>query len=372
MATCRVYSMSLCAALLVLAAAPLCAAQPVVTPVDPFSAVSICVPYNVLIAPSNDSRTYSLAIESEPVVAQSTRASGVNGTLSLESSGNFQTSKPIKLTIFLPGNALNGITVNSPSSTVGVAAGFGSKQLIINSNGNGQVNLASFNASTAFVTNTGTGTVVLRGELGNVNVQNSGTGNVYLSGVTGNVQSALSGVGSLYIDSSNADSQLTGSSNGLGAVRYTKGQCSVAGAFGSFFGGPCQQVASIQAPPTSTPWSCGINVAGSFLCSGATGIINTGGSSTNVGGSTPSQLQSINFNPAGGVSSSSSSTGVNSAFASSSSGGGVGQTSTSSDGSGFTTTSGTPGTPGSSIVGNSALPQVACASTGGSDLTMIK
>ncbi len=51
-------------------------------------------------------------------------------------------------------------------------------------------------------------------------------------------------------------------------MRYTKGQCSVQGAFGSFFGGPCQQVASIPTPSTTTPWSCGINVAGSFLCSG--------------------------------------------------------------------------------------------------------
>ena len=93
------------ALLILLAAALQTTAQPIVTPVDPFSAVSICVPYNVLIAPSNDSRTYSIAIESDAAVAQTTRASGVNGSLSLESTGNFQTSKPVKLTIFLPGNA---------------------------------------------------------------------------------------------------------------------------------------------------------------------------------------------------------------------------------------------------------------------------
>ena len=87
-----------------LASSWLTAAQPVVTLVQPFSAVSICVPYNVLIAPSNDSRTYSIAIEADAAVARNTRASGSNGTLSLESVGNFQTSKPVKLTIFLPGS----------------------------------------------------------------------------------------------------------------------------------------------------------------------------------------------------------------------------------------------------------------------------
>ncbi|KAK9849952.1 hypothetical protein WJX84_010898 [Apatococcus fuscideae] len=73
--------------------------------------------------PSNDSRTYSIAIEADAAVARNTRASGSNGTLSLESVGNFQTSKPVKLTIFLPGSKLNEVTVNSPASTVGIAAG---------------------------------------------------------------------------------------------------------------------------------------------------------------------------------------------------------------------------------------------------------
>ena len=64
-----------------------------------FNAVSVCVPFNVLITPSASTNQYQVLLDADDSVQQTLQATVGNNVLSLGVSGNFQTSNPIKLTV---------------------------------------------------------------------------------------------------------------------------------------------------------------------------------------------------------------------------------------------------------------------------------
>lgn len=83
------------------AGAPPTAALPIaVAVVEPFSIIQVCAPVNVLVIPT-DSTNYTVTAEAEPVVLQSLVAVVQNGTLQLQTSGNFSTSNIISLQVSL-------------------------------------------------------------------------------------------------------------------------------------------------------------------------------------------------------------------------------------------------------------------------------
>jgi hypothetical protein len=67
----------------------------------PFTSVQVCTPYNVLIQPGTgaNANAYQLVLDADPAVRTATKATVTNGVLALESSGTFQTSNPIKITV---------------------------------------------------------------------------------------------------------------------------------------------------------------------------------------------------------------------------------------------------------------------------------
>lgn len=91
--------------------APPTAAAPVASPaaalpiaavqVEPFSTIQVCAPINVLVVPSNSSNNYTVTAEADTAVLQSLVAVVQNGTLQLQSSGNFNTSNIISLQVCL-------------------------------------------------------------------------------------------------------------------------------------------------------------------------------------------------------------------------------------------------------------------------------
>lgn len=60
------------------------------------SVIQVCVPFNVLISPSNGNPDYGLQVSAEPAVSDAIRWTVGNGTLALE-TGGFVTSQPIKV-----------------------------------------------------------------------------------------------------------------------------------------------------------------------------------------------------------------------------------------------------------------------------------
>lgn len=74
-------------------------AVPKTRAMHPFSAVRVCVPFNVLVNPAASANQYQVVLDADDPVQQSLQATVANNVLSLGVSGNFQTSNPIKLTV---------------------------------------------------------------------------------------------------------------------------------------------------------------------------------------------------------------------------------------------------------------------------------
>lgn len=80
------------------AAAPSAALPTAVVSVDPFSTIQVCAPVNVLIVPSN-STNYTVSGQAEAGVLQSLIPVVANGTLQLQTSGNFTTNNIVSLQV---------------------------------------------------------------------------------------------------------------------------------------------------------------------------------------------------------------------------------------------------------------------------------
>ena len=92
------------------AAAPAAELQSSVQQLQPFTNITSCVPFNVLIQPNaSDSNTYTLTAAAEPAVLSSLNATVSNGTLFLQTSGNFSTQRPIQVALTLPAGQLQAL-----------------------------------------------------------------------------------------------------------------------------------------------------------------------------------------------------------------------------------------------------------------------
>lgn len=101
----------------------LCAVAPAVRAsqrtLDAFSAVNLCVPFAVQIAPGSG---YSLEIDGDAGVESAITADVSSGVLSLGTQA-FSTSNPIKVTIRLPAGALEAVGQNGLQASAFVASG---------------------------------------------------------------------------------------------------------------------------------------------------------------------------------------------------------------------------------------------------------
>ena len=74
-------------------------AAPQTTTLPAFSAVRVCVPFNVLISPAANANQYAVVLDADAPVQRTLQATVANSVLSLGVSGSFETTKPIKLTV---------------------------------------------------------------------------------------------------------------------------------------------------------------------------------------------------------------------------------------------------------------------------------
>lgn len=87
-------------------------------PLPPFSAIVLCVPFNVLIAPGD----YSLTVDAEPAVASAIQGNVTRGVLALQTA-SFSTNQPINVTINLPADRLGSLAHYGVLSSVWVNPG---------------------------------------------------------------------------------------------------------------------------------------------------------------------------------------------------------------------------------------------------------
>ena len=80
------------------AAAPSAALPIAVVGTQPFNTIQVCVPVNVLVVPSNGTN-YTVTGQAESSVLQALVPVVANGTLQLQSNGNFSTGTSISLQV---------------------------------------------------------------------------------------------------------------------------------------------------------------------------------------------------------------------------------------------------------------------------------
>ncbi|KAL3144747.1 hypothetical protein ABBQ38_001868 [Trebouxia sp. C0009 RCD-2024] len=258
------------------AAAPAAAMPIAVVTVDPFSTIQVCAPVNVLIVPSN-STNYTVSGQADPGVLQSLIPVVANGTLQLQTSGNFTTNNIVSLQVALPADQLTGLILSSPASQVTLQSGFSSPNFGISAPfSSGNVYALGLDTANLSIANSGTGNVLVNGTIGSAMVSSSGTGSVYLLGVNTSVVVDLAGVSSVYLRNANRNVMIGGSSSGVNSVYYQNGICTIPSPFG--FGGPCVQQPLVNVPTINPQWSCGLMVTGNFTCAGSA---SAGGAAVN-------------------------------------------------------------------------------------------
>ncbi|KAK9803795.1 hypothetical protein WJX73_009707 [Symbiochloris irregularis] len=341
-----------CGVLLALfaATATTASAQARTVPLDAFTAIEACLPFNFAVSPSKGT-TYQMIIDADTGVAAAINASVTNGVLSLALADNqpnsltFKANNPIKVAVQLPADQLASVAVASiPSVTVAVASGFSVPSFSASITGTSTLSVQGLTAEKGEFINAGLGTLYVSGKLQSVLASSSSTGSVYVLGVSQSAAVDASGISKIYIGGT-PQTRITGQVSGISSVLYNQGVCSVTSQFG-IFGSPCtQQAFSVPTSLKSPQWSCALTIYGTFGCSDGT---------TSSSSSTPAT-------PAG-TSSSSSST----------SGGGTGTTYTSQTINGVTTTSTGSSSPDgtSSLTTTTGTLQMGSCATSGSALNM--
>ncbi|DBA75823.1 hypothetical protein WJX77_011596 [Trebouxia sp. C0004] len=246
------------------AAAPSAALPIAVVGVQPFSTIQVCAPVNVFVVPSNGTN-YTVTGQADSSVLQSLVPVVANGTLQLQSAGNFSTNDIVSVQVAVPANNLTGLILSSPAASVTVESGFTAPAFGISSPfSSGSVYVLGIAAGNLSIANSGTGSVLVNGTIGNAIVDSSGTGSVYLLGANTSVRVNLAGVSSVYLRNANANVAITGTTSGVNNVYYQAGVCTIPSPFG--FGGPCAQQTAVAIPTINPQWSCGLVVNGNFTC----------------------------------------------------------------------------------------------------------
>lgn len=178
------------------AAAPSAALPIAVVGVQPFSTVQVCAPVNVLIVPSNGTN-YTVTGQADSSVLQSLVPVVANGTLQLQSAGNFSTNNivsvqarppdtsrerlatcrtflhsvhglqlgklrpgchtsPMLVQVALPAENFAGLILSSPATSVTVESGFAAPTFGISSPfSSGSVYVLGIDAGNLSIANTG-------------------------------------------------------------------------------------------------------------------------------------------------------------------------------------------------------------------------
>eukprot|EP00887_Chlorella_sp_A99_P002825 scaffold6.g2825.t1 len=188
-------------------------AAPQPNELPPFSAISVCVPFNVLISPGS----YGLTIQAEPAAADAiANATRVQDDTLLLQSGAFSTQLPIQVEVSLPADRLTALTTLAGIGSVYVQPGFNVPNFTLS--GSGSAYVFGMTAQQADVRTAGTLQTVLEGSFGSVSMQSSGIATVYVSGAA-NLNADLTGITSLYAVPSSPSANITGTSTGEGPTR---------------------------------------------------------------------------------------------------------------------------------------------------------
>lgn len=253
---------------------------------EPFSTIHDCLPFNLKVEPV-DTADYQLSIEAEAPLLESVSHSIEDGVLYLGISEGFNTSRVIKVVVYLPSDALETVMSASTSHLV-VSAGFSVPSLTVSTSGLASIRVFDIEVEDLVMEGADSSTIFVQGEVSSARVDVSGTSRAYLYGVEESIEVHADGIGRVFVDAANNEVEITGRLSALGRVYSTGGQCSVRG---SFHRDGCAQINPTTLPEFGAEHSCGLIVDGSINCnSGRRGAASY--TSTTVDGVTASTFTS--------------------------------------------------------------------------------
>ena len=195
---------------------------------EPFSAISDCLPFNVKVEPSKVKDVYAVSIEGEKSLVKAISAKVRNGVLSLSLKRAFETERIIKVIVQVPRDMLDTIMKTSTSVLV-VAPGLKTKELTIMTSGVAAVRVFDANINDLVVEANGSSVVFAEGKIKQARLDVGDTAKTYVYGVTTNAEVFANSIGHIYIQAANKNVEVDGRVEGLGRVHLNKGTCSVDG-----------------------------------------------------------------------------------------------------------------------------------------------
>lgn len=97
---------------------PQSAGSPGLYNLAPFSNITSCLPFNILIAPSSSTTAHTLITSVSPEVEAALRIAVTNNTLYLGFNKSFETTGPIKITVTLPASKLQVVENKGAGSVI--------------------------------------------------------------------------------------------------------------------------------------------------------------------------------------------------------------------------------------------------------------
>ncbi|GBF95661.1 hypothetical protein Rsub_08643 [Raphidocelis subcapitata] len=278
-------------------------------PIPSFFAIRSCLPFNVLVVPSNATlapgaapppgAAARISFTAEPAVLNATNATVASGVLALNLVQAFETSQPIRLTV-----------TAAPGRPVTYAAALGSGDVVVapgaalnatafeatgGSGGGGSVYAMGVDVDAVKLSSAGTSGHHVHGTFRTATATTSGIGtSVLASTAPPAVTAALSGITTLVVDAPGPGTTINGTAEGLSRVVFATGQqCNVrsetllafpfpsifgSAPFGAGVGGgggifdrsKCQKVSVTaikrRVGMVAHSWTCGVVVDGASSC----------------------------------------------------------------------------------------------------------
>ncbi len=231
---------------------------------DAFTSIENCTPFSMGVQVGSGEASYSFVGNQD--LAKHLTVTTKDGVLSITAAGlpAGKSVDPIAVIVSAPSSTSLSSIVASSQGGVSVLPGFASSEsLTITSSGQGAVTGLFEVTNELTIDSSGQGAIDVGGQIGSLALTSSGQGAIDVFGVQGPAKVDISGQGETFI-SGNDDLSITGSSSGMGSLKYEGGSCTVPN---SFFATNCVE-SSGQSPPTPTlPTASGMSVySDSYSC----------------------------------------------------------------------------------------------------------
>lgn len=196
-------------------------------PLDVFHSIQDCLPFNILVQPSNKNE-YKLVVDSDVDLLNAIEIDVHAGTLYLGLKNGFKTEHVMKVTLYMPADTLKHISKSSQAQLV-VGPGLDVSELTISARGAAGVYVFDAKVNSLAVEAEDISDVYVEGHIQTANFVASGTARICGYGIEGKVEVYADSIGRIYVKVANPHVRVEGRLSDIGTVYVANGGCHVRG-----------------------------------------------------------------------------------------------------------------------------------------------